>query len=99
MPNASTPGGTLKTRLARRGIRRTERHRIRCHFDVLSDCQTVLDPDGIEVSDLDAAIAEAQRAVAEMQQEVNFGTHLGPGAYLRVRISMECLLCKIPLGE
>lgn len=99
MPLASTPDVILKRRLARQAIRGTKMLRIRCHFDILSETRTVLDRYGIEVSDLDAAIAEAQCAVAEMQQEIDLAPRLGPNARLRVRISTECLLCRIPLDE
>jgi hypothetical protein len=42
---------------------------MRCYFNLISDEETMLDDEGVEVRDLDQAWAQALKAIAELRQE------------------------------
>jgi hypothetical protein len=42
---------------------------MRCYFNLISDDETMLDDEGVEVRDLDQAWAQALKAVAELRDE------------------------------
>lgn len=42
---------------------------MRCYFNLISDNETMLDDEGIEVSDLDQAWAQALKAISELREE------------------------------
>jgi len=45
---------------------------MRCYFNLMSDDETLLDEEGVEVRDLDQAWAQALKAIAELRQEAEF---------------------------
>ena len=70
-----------------------------CYFDILERRTIHHDLAGIEVSDLDDAIAQARCAIAELREKEDLRARFGAGASLLVRIRAEGLLCMIPLDE
>ncbi|PVE21823.1 hypothetical protein DC522_24495 [Microvirga sp. KLBC 81] len=42
---------------------------MRCYFNLVSDEETMLDDEGVEVRDLDQAWAQALKAIAELREE------------------------------
>jgi hypothetical protein len=42
---------------------------MRCYFHLISDDETMIDDDGVEVRDIDQAWAQALRAIAELRAE------------------------------
>ncbi|WP_425286931.1 DUF6894 family protein [Microvirga guangxiensis] len=42
---------------------------MRCYFNLISDDETMLDDEGVEVKDLDQAWAQALKAIAELRAE------------------------------
>lgn len=44
---------------------------MRCYFNLISDNETMLDDEGIEVRDLDQARAQALKAIAELREEAD----------------------------
>lgn len=72
---------------------------MRCYFDVHSGPRVDVDSEGVEVSDLDSAIAQACAAVEELRQEMDLRVHLGAGAFIAVRVGVEYQLCEISLDE
>lgn len=72
---------------------------MRCYFDVHAGPQIDVDAEGIEVSDLDSAIAQACSAVAELRKEIDLRANLGAGAFVAVRVRTECQVCEISLDE
>lgn len=44
---------------------------MRCYFNLVSDDETILDDEGVEVRDLDQARAQALKAIAELRAEAD----------------------------
>jgi hypothetical protein len=44
---------------------------MRCYFNLISDDETILDDEGVEVRDLDQAWAQALKAIAELRGEAD----------------------------
>lgn len=44
---------------------------MRCYFNLISDDETLLDNEGVDVKDLDQAWAQALKAIAELRQETD----------------------------
>ena len=44
---------------------------MRCYFNLISDDETMIDDEGVEVRDLDQAWAQALKAVAELRAEAD----------------------------
>jgi hypothetical protein len=42
---------------------------MRCYFNLISDDETMIDDEGVEVRDLDQAWAQALKAIAELRAE------------------------------
>ena len=42
---------------------------MRCYFNLISDDETMVDDEGVEVRDLDQAWAQALKAIAELRAE------------------------------
>jgi len=42
---------------------------MRCYFNLISDDETIIDDEGVEVRDLDQAWAQALKAIAELRAE------------------------------
>jgi hypothetical protein len=42
---------------------------MRCYFNLVSDDETMIDDEGVEVKDLDQAWAQALKAIAELRAE------------------------------
>ena len=84
---------------AQRDVRRPKR----CHFDIFK--RVLVDCDGVDVGDLDSAVAEARNAIDELR--VDAAQDAGRGAmsraelrselYLLVRVDGEGVVCMIPL--
>lgn len=70
-----------------------------CYFDIFLEGEVILDLEGIEVTDLDEAIAQVQSAIKEMRDENGL---VGPGDYgslFVVRIRIESIFCLIRLED
>jgi hypothetical protein len=70
---------------------------MRCFFDVHTGPEVDVDSEGVEVSDLDSAIAQACSAVEELRKEMDLSARLGTGAFVVVRVRTECKVCEISL--
>ncbi len=99
MPVESAPESFLENYLARHAIRRTGTDGMRCYFDIAGCLDVHLDLDGIEVSDLNDTIAQARRAIDELQEREDLQARFGAGACLLLRVRTESLLCVIPLDK
>ncbi len=89
----------LENCLARYATSKIGTDGMRCYFDIVERRDVHLDLEGVEVSDLDDAIAQAKCAIAELQEREDLQARFGAGAFVRVRVRTESLLCLIPLDE
>lgn len=70
-----------------------------CYFDIFLEEEIILDLEGIEVTDLDEAIGQAQSAIEEMREEEGL-TGVGEfGSLFVVRIRIESIFCIIRLDD
>lgn len=78
---------------------------MRCHFDILE--RILVDQNGVEVCDLDDAVAQARRAIAELRRdaEQNAGRDaasqvpFSADLFLLVRAESDRFICVIPLDD
>ena len=70
---------------------------MRCYFHLVSPCGVILDEIGIEVTDLEAAEAEALRAVQELRDEDDEADNDLTGCQLNITDRSGHVLLSIPL--
>jgi hypothetical protein len=79
---------------------------MRCHFDILE--RVLVDEDGVEVRDLDGAVAEARHAIAESRLDAERNAGRDPSSqaefwsddlFLLVRADPDRVVCVIPLDD
>ncbi len=79
--------------------------KMRCYFDILK-CLTV-DHDGVEVEDVDSAVADVRRAIAELRVDARQNADENPelqadfqsDLFLLMRASDIGYVCIIPLND
>lgn len=72
---------------------------MRCFFHLVSDHETILDDNGVEVPDLEAAKAEARKAISELRQEYGGTIDDWVGWQLDIMCPEGTLLYSLPLSE
>ncbi|MFC5481481.1 DUF6894 family protein [Microvirga aerilata] len=70
---------------------------MRCYFHLVSDHDQILDDEGVEVSDLESARAQALMAVSELQHELGGIVDDWSGWHLRILSSEGRLLYSFPI--
>jgi hypothetical protein len=78
----------------------TDTQSLRCYFDIVKLREIHRDHEGVEVSDVDDAIAQARCAIAELDEAENKELRRalsGERAFLIMRDTAETLLCVIRL--
>ena len=78
---------------------------MRCHFDILQ--RVLVDEDGVEVGDLEGAVAEARHAIAEFRLDAERNAGRDPASqaefrsdlFLLVRVGPDGGICVIPLDD
>ncbi|MFC5484450.1 DUF6894 family protein [Microvirga aerilata] len=71
---------------------------MRCFFHLVSDHEELLDDEGIEVSDLESAKAQAMMTVNDLQREAGGIVEDWSGWQLNVVNADGCLLWSVPLS-
>lgn len=70
-----------------------------CYFDIFVEGEVLLDLEGIEVKDLDEAIAQAKSAIEEVHSEEGLVGVGESGSLVVVRIRIESIFCIITLAD
>ena len=70
-----------------------------CYFDIFLKEEVILDLEGIEVTDLDEAIRQAQSAIEEMREEEGLTGAGESGSLFVVRIRIDSIICTIRLDD
>jgi hypothetical protein len=70
---------------------------MRCYFHLVSYHDAILDETGVEVADLEAAEAEARRAIQELREEDNAADEDWQGWQINVTHWSGHVLLSIPL--
>jgi hypothetical protein len=70
---------------------------VRCFFNLVSPSEVIPDLDGVEVVDLNDALAEARQALCEMRQEDKLAPHGWTGWQLVVNDASGAVLFSIHL--
>ncbi len=70
---------------------------MRCYFHLVNDYTELIDGEGVEVSDLESAKAQAMMAVSELQREYDGSVEDWSGWHLHIRCSRGTLLHAFPL--
>jgi hypothetical protein len=71
---------------------------MRCYFHLVNGTDEILDPEGIEVSDLESAKVQALQAVSELQCELGEMIEDWSGWHLNIVCPEGTLLYTLPLG-
>jgi hypothetical protein len=71
---------------------------MRCYFHLVRDQEELIDDEGVDVSDLESAKAQAMMAVTELQQETRGIVEDWSGWQLNVVNAEGYLLWSVPLS-
>ncbi|WP_205769926.1 hypothetical protein [Microvirga sp. KLBC 81] len=72
---------------------------MRCYFHLVSSHDVILDEEGVEVADLEAAEAEARKAIQELREEDSEADEDWQGWQLNVTDRSGHVILSIPLDE
>jgi hypothetical protein len=72
---------------------------MRCYFNLVNGSEKILDPDGIEVRDLEQAYAQALKAIDELREEDDASAGEWSNWSLEVTDSAGSVLFHINLGS